>query len=64
MASGDDEASRVAQTAMRHKSIDMTMRVYTDPRLLDVAGALGALPDLPLEVPATSAGPVREVLAG
>ena len=25
------------------------MNVYTDPRLLDVAGALTALPELPLE---------------
>lgn len=57
-------AARVTQAAMRHKSIDMTMRVYTDPRLLDVASALGALPELPLEGLATSASPVREVLAG
>jgi integrase len=42
-------APRVAQAAMRHSSIDLTMSVYTDPRLLDVAGALNALPDLPLE---------------
>jgi hypothetical protein len=41
-----------------------TSRVYTDPRLLDVAGALGALPDLPLEGPDTSTTQVREVLAG
>jgi len=34
----------VAQAAMSHSSIDLTMQVYTDPRLLDVAGALGALP--------------------
>jgi len=39
---------RVAQAAMRHSSIDLTMNVYTDPRLLDVAGALGALPRLSL----------------
>jgi len=64
MASGDDEASRVAQAAMRHKSIDMTMRVYTDPRLLDVAGALRALPELPLEGPGSSPAQVREILAG
>ena len=42
-------APRVAQAAMRHSSIDLTMTVYTDPRLLDVAGALRALPELPLE---------------
>ena len=39
-------APRVAQAAMRHSSIDLTMNVYTDPRLLDVAGALEALPGL------------------
>jgi len=42
-------APRTAQAAMRHSSIDLTMNVYTDPQLLDVAGAVGALPDLPLE---------------
>jgi hypothetical protein len=33
---------------MRHSSIDLTMNVYTDPKLLDVAGAMEALPALPL----------------
>ena len=33
---------------MRHASIDLTMKTYTDPQLLDVAGAVEALPDLPL----------------
>jgi integrase len=41
-------APRTAQAAMRHSSIDLTMNIYTDPRLLDVAGALDALPALPL----------------
>ncbi|MGL5094393.1 MAG: hypothetical protein ACRDD1_02320 [Planctomycetia bacterium] len=41
-------APRTAQAAMRHSSIDLTMNVYTDPRVLDVAGALEALPSLPL----------------
>ena len=36
---------RTAQAAMRHSRIDLTMNVYTDPRLLDVAGAVAALPD-------------------
>ena len=40
---------RTAQAAMRHSSLDLTMNVYTDPRLLDVAGALESLPDLPLD---------------
>ncbi len=39
---------RTAQAAMRHSSIDLTMNVYTDPKLLDVAGAMEALPALPL----------------
>ena len=41
-------APRTAQAAMRHSSIDLTMNVYTDPKLLDVAGALESLPALPL----------------
>jgi len=39
---------RTAQAAMRHSSIDLTMNTYTDPKLLDVAGAVEALPNLPL----------------
>ena len=42
-------APRTAQAAMRHSSIDLTMNTYTDPRLLDVAGAMNALPNLPLQ---------------
>jgi hypothetical protein len=34
---------------MRHSDIKLTMNVYTDPKLLDVAGALDALPALPLD---------------
>ena len=41
-------APRTAQAAMRHSTIDLTMNVYTDPRLLDVHGALDVLPGLPL----------------
>ena len=41
-------APRTAQAAMRHSSIDLTMNVYTDPQLLNVAGALDTLPELPL----------------
>ena len=37
---------RVAQAAMRHSSIDLTMNVYTDPRLLDVQGAVESLPHI------------------
>ena len=34
--------------AMRHSTIDLTMNVYTDPKLLDVCGALDSLPLLNL----------------
>lgn len=37
-------APRVAQAALRHASVEMTLQTYTDPKLLDVAGALQALP--------------------
>ena len=37
---------RVAQAAMRHSSSDLTMNVYTDPRLLDVQGAVESLPSM------------------
>jgi hypothetical protein len=36
---------------MRHSKIDLTMNCYTDPRLLDVAGALDLLPELSLNRP-------------
>ena len=51
-------APRTAQAAMRHSTIDLTMNVYTDPKLLDVAGAVESLPSLPL-----GAGPQREAAA-
>jgi integrase len=41
-------APRTAQAAMRHSDIRLTMNTYTDPALLDVRGALDALPPLPL----------------
>ena len=41
-------APRTAQAAMRHGKIDLTMNVYTDPKLLDVSGALESLPALSL----------------
>jgi len=40
---------RTAQAAMRHSDPKLTANVYTDPKLLDVAGALDALPSLPLD---------------
>ena len=41
-------APRTAQAALRHSDIKLTMETYTDPKLLDVKGALDALPRLPL----------------
>ena len=49
MLSQNGVAPRTAQSAMRHSKIDLTMNCYTDPRLLDVAGALDQLPALSLE---------------
>lgn len=40
---------RTAQSAMRHSTIDLTMNVYTDPRLLDIHEAVERLPALPLD---------------
>jgi integrase len=40
---------RTAQAAMRHSDPKLTANVYTDPKLLDVQGALDALPSLPLD---------------
>jgi integrase len=40
---------RTAQAAMRHSDPKLTANVYTDPKLLDVHGALDALPSLPLD---------------
>jgi len=47
-------APRTAQAAMRHSSIDLTMNVYTDPKLLDVQGALDRLPELALDAEPTT----------
>ncbi len=38
---------RTAQAAMRHSDPKLTANVYTDPALLDVAGAVASLPSLP-----------------
>jgi integrase len=42
-------APRTAQQALRHGSIELTMQTYTDPKLLDVVGALDVLPSMPLD---------------
>ncbi|OWK44031.1 tyrosine-type recombinase/integrase [Fimbriiglobus ruber] len=47
-------APRTAQAAMRHSDLKLTMGVYTDPRLLDVRGAVEKLPTLPLPSDRTS----------
>lgn len=46
MLSTSGVAPRVAQEAMRHSTMELTMKVYTDPKLLDVAGAMAAMPSL------------------
>ncbi len=50
---------RTAQAAMRHSDIALIMTTYTDPKLLDVQGALDALSSLPL---ADSPTPKREAI--
>ena len=40
---------RTAQAAMRHSDPSLTANVYTDPRLLDVSGAVESLPELSLD---------------
>ena len=40
---------RTAQAALRHSSLDLTVNVYTNPSLLDVAGAPSSLPDLTVD---------------
>ena len=68
-------APRTAQSIMRHSDIRLTLGTYTDPKLLDMAGALTALPKLirspgpqPIRVRATGthgkAGPALGVSLG
>jgi integrase len=46
MLSKGGVSPKVAQLAMRHSDIRLTMETYTDPKLLDIAGALDSLPAL------------------
>ena len=46
---------RIAMELMRHTSMALTMTYYTDPRLLDTAKAIDALPDLDRPVEAKAA---------
>ena len=39
---------RTAQAVMRHSKPELTANIYTDPKLLDVAGAIDSLPTLAL----------------
>jgi len=55
-------APRTAQAVMRHSDIALTMNTYTDERLLDAAGAVERLPDLPIG-PAVGADPVAPDVA-
>jgi integrase len=52
---------RTAQAAMRHSKPELTANCYSDPALLDVAGALNALPALRS---ATEAGTNRAIESG
>ncbi|MCA9295432.1 MAG: site-specific integrase, partial [Phycisphaerales bacterium] len=55
---------RTAQAAMRHSDPSLTANVYTDPKLLDVAGALEALPRLDDGGTRTSIGSMVESSVG
>ena len=55
---------RTAQAAMRHSDPRLTANVYTDPKLLDVAGALNQLPALDLEESADAPAEARKIGAG
>ncbi|MGB2985487.1 MAG: site-specific integrase, partial [Phycisphaerae bacterium] len=52
---------RTAQAAMRHSKPELTANIYTDPKLLDVAGAIDILPALalPLDAALSSATAAR-----
>lgn len=47
---------RTAQAAMRHSKSELTANIYTDPKLLDVAGAIEQLPDLAVSTSAERVG--------
>ena len=55
LADGAGVSPRVAQKLMRHSTLELTGR-YTRPRMLDVEGAIGALPSLRPTPPAREAG--------
>ena len=45
---------RIAQAAMRHSKPELTTNIYTDPKLLDIAAAIDALPVLSLRSAAST----------
>ncbi len=47
---------RTAQAAMRHSQPELTANIYTDPKLLDLAGAIDRLPALALTPQPASPG--------
>jgi hypothetical protein len=51
LSSDSQRGLHTAQAATRHSSSGLTMDGYTDPSLLDVAGAPEALPELSVETP-------------
>lgn len=50
---------RTAQAAMRHSKPKLTANIYTDPKLLDVAAAINALPRLSVD---SEAGRKRQMV--
>jgi len=61
-------APRVAQAAMRHSNISLTMNTYTDARLLDTSAAVESLPSFPLAprmvTPTVTPAPVKSCHLG
>ena len=55
MLSRHGVSPRTAQQAMRHSDISLTMNTYTDPKLLDIVGAVESLPTFDLK-----AQPIKE----
>ncbi len=60
LLSAGGAAPRVAQAALRHSDIGLTMNVYTDPRLLDISSALTQLPKLSLNYSPTHRPPTLQ----
>ena len=50
---------RTAQQLMRHSDIRLTANVYVDPALLDLQGAVEAIPSVASAAPCVAHGPVK-----